>query len=167
MLTLLLENSSIWLQVLCWSSRCFKCKSFWLFTDLWGCYAWVFAVPPFYVFWQLSSPIVFIPERPGSHTAYRHIVVSLTSVLLFCFYVTCCITYFAGVWYVGLCLRWQRGVQVHYFRLSFFCRGDEQTIFSVAEKLAVPQTIAFVCWNCLASCRLESGIHMNILFSKQ
>ena len=43
------------------------------------------------------------------------------------------------------------------FFFSFFCRGDEQLRFSVDEELAVPQTIAFVCWNCLTSCKPESG----------
>ena len=48
------------------------------------------------------------------------------------------------------------------FFSQFFCRGDEQLRFSVDEELAVPQTIAFVCWNCLTSCRLEGGVDMNI-----
>ena len=45
----------------------------------------------------------------------------------------------------------------HFFFFFFFCRGDEQLRFSVDEELAVPQTIAFVCWNCLTSCKPESG----------
>lgn len=44
----------------------------------------------------------------------------------------------------------------------FVAEMNRQLIFSVDEELAVPRTIAFVCWNCLASCRLESGVHMNI-----
>ena len=39
----------------------------------------------------------------------------------------------------------------------FVTEMNRQLIFSVDEELAVPQTIAFVCWNCLTSCKPESG----------